>query len=132
MTFAQAAVKALVERDGKILALRQKTKEFNYWDLPGGRIEGNENPEQALEREVMEETGLSVKVEELIGYYYFFRITDGFELVALVFKCSEKEERKVIEKSEHDPITEWKWVTKQELGKLKFAHPSANELLSKV
>lgn len=59
-------VKALVRRDdGRILLLKADTKNHSkntrpYWDLPGGRIEENETPDQTLIREVAEETGIKV------------------------------------------------------------------------
>lgn len=37
------------------------------WNLPGGGVEGNESNEEALYREVLDETGLQVKVLEQIG-----------------------------------------------------------------
>lgn len=54
-------VKALIhDGAGKLLLLQRnlkKTKEV-YWDLPGGRLQRNESLEEALRREVFEETGL--------------------------------------------------------------------------
>jgi ADP-ribose pyrophosphatase YjhB (NUDIX family) len=35
--------------------------------VPGGRIEVGESPEEAIVREVLEETGLVVRVESLVG-----------------------------------------------------------------
>ena len=41
------------------------------WDLPKGKIDDGESPEQAAVREIQEETGLNdVKLGELIGYTY--------------------------------------------------------------
>ena len=37
------------------------------WSLPGGRIEPGESPEQAVVREVREETGLDVRAERHVG-----------------------------------------------------------------
>ena len=43
----------------------------NSWDLPKGKIDDGESPEQAAVREIQEETGLNdVKLSELIGYTY--------------------------------------------------------------
>jgi mutator protein MutT len=36
------------------------------WEFPGGMIEGRESPEQALEREIREELGITIRVNELI------------------------------------------------------------------
>lgn len=50
--------------DGKILLLRVNTAQLSgakrsYWDIPGGRINRGEIAEDALRREIQEETGIS-------------------------------------------------------------------------
>lgn len=43
------------------------TKAFpGHWGMPGGRADGDETPEQAVVREVKEETGLSFQPEKLV------------------------------------------------------------------
>jgi 8-oxo-dGTP pyrophosphatase MutT (NUDIX family) len=42
----------------------------DQWNLPGGRVEAIEAPWDAVVREVMEEVGLSVRVERLLGVYW--------------------------------------------------------------
>jgi 8-oxo-dGTP diphosphatase len=39
------------------------------WNVPGGRVEAGETPWQAVVREVEEEVGLRVDVEQLLGVY---------------------------------------------------------------
>lgn len=49
--------------------LLQRRGDCNMWGFPGGALELDETPESAAVREVKEETGLEVKVGELIGIY---------------------------------------------------------------
>lgn len=39
------------------------------WCLPGGRMEPGESAAEACEREVLEETGLTIRVKRLVGVY---------------------------------------------------------------
>ena len=59
------ALKAFVERDGKILILRESgsyvdSTQTGKYDVPGGRLNPGENFADGLKREVKEETGLDV------------------------------------------------------------------------
>ena len=59
---------AIMDEDERILCVR-----MNYatraWTTPGGRVELGESPVDALRREVLEEAGLDVVVDELVGVY---------------------------------------------------------------
>ena len=46
-----------------------KRRDVPVWVLPGGGINFNESPQTAIEREILEETGFSVKVLRLVGDY---------------------------------------------------------------
>ncbi len=66
---------ALVDKKGKLLIQKRspnKKDEPNKWDLSSaGHIDIDETPEQAAVRELYEETGIKIKIEELklIGTY---------------------------------------------------------------
>lgn len=53
--------------DGRLLL--QKRSDNGWWGLPGGKIEPGESVKTALRREVFEETGLSVRVDRIVGVY---------------------------------------------------------------
>ena len=52
------SIKAIIIDNKRILCLKN---ERNEWDLPGGKINFNENIEECLKREVKEETNLEIK-----------------------------------------------------------------------
>jgi 8-oxo-dGTP pyrophosphatase MutT (NUDIX family) len=62
------SVKGVVFRDGRVLLLRNERQE---WELPGGRLEIGETPEECVAREIAEETGWDVKVEELLDAWVY-------------------------------------------------------------
>lgn len=71
-----------MREDGRLLAIRRADN--GTWELPGGILELNETPEAGATREVLEETGIHVEVDELTGVYK--NMTRG--IVALVFRCT--------------------------------------------
>jgi 8-oxo-dGTP diphosphatase len=62
------AAYAVVENDrGELLLTRRR--ESDDWVLPGGSVEGEEAPWEAVVREVAEETGLEIALRRLVGVY---------------------------------------------------------------
>jgi mutator protein MutT len=45
-------------------------RDYDLWNLPGGKLENGEAPWEGVIREVQEETNLKVKVDKLLGVYY--------------------------------------------------------------
>ena len=61
---------ALVERDGRLLLGRRAfDPSVGLWDLPGGFLEENEHPLDALVRELREETGLEIEPQGFVGVW---------------------------------------------------------------
>ena len=59
---------AIILDDSSRVLLCHRT-DRDMWNLPGGRVETNESPWDAVIREVTEEVGLVVRVERLLGVY---------------------------------------------------------------
>ena len=65
----QLAVSAAIFQNGRLLLVRRARKPaLGIWTLPGGRVEFGESLHQALNREVQEETGLTIEIIGLAGY----------------------------------------------------------------
>lgn len=60
-------VNALIFDNERILLAHRR--DIDWWNLPGGGMEVGETVEEATSREVLEETGLEVVVESLVGVY---------------------------------------------------------------
>jgi len=56
-------------KDGIVLIRRRNDPYKDYYALPGGIVEYGEKVEDALIREVKEETGLDVEIKKIIGVY---------------------------------------------------------------
>ncbi len=65
----QPSCHALVRSGDRVLLVRRARPPLEgYWGLPGGGVELGETVEDAVVREVKEETGLDVNVRRYLGY----------------------------------------------------------------
>lgn len=69
--------------DGHNRVLAVRRRDNNQWQPPGGVLELGETFEEGVQREVLEETGMNVRVERLTGVYKNMALG----VVALVFRC---------------------------------------------
>lgn len=68
--FGLAVRAILTDEDGKILIIKRSTDSKTNpgkWELPGGKVDQNESFDQALIREVYEETGLKILPDHVVG-----------------------------------------------------------------
>jgi len=63
---------AIVVEDGRVLLTRRAIHPaFGKWTFPGGYVDWGETVDGAAVRETLEETGLTVKLERLVGVYSY-------------------------------------------------------------
>ena len=74
-TVSRPSARGIIIKDGK-LAMIHSIK-YDYYKFPGGGIEKNEQKENALIREVLEETGLDVIPQTIKEYGMVHRIQKG-------------------------------------------------------
>ena len=68
----KASAGAVVEAEGRLLLSKRDIEPWmGCWCLPAGYMEVDETPAQAAVREVFEETGLIVRVSDLLNVYFF-------------------------------------------------------------
>lgn len=85
--FQVFAAAVIFDEQNRIFIVKLTYQRFHPWGLPGGGLEYGESAEEAVIREVWEETGLTVKIEKYLlnktfqpdkfAIYYLCRITDG-------------------------------------------------------
>lgn len=110
------AVKGFVVRNRRALILRRSAGapySPGIWEYPGGRIEFGEGLQQALEREIAEETGLAADIGRL-QYAVTLLTGPNRQIVVLNYKASVQAGQ-VRLSSEHDAFL---WATQKDLFSL--------------
>ncbi|MGC8934836.1 MAG: nucleotide sugar dehydrogenase [Thermoproteota archaeon] len=115
------AVNAIVTKEERILLVKRKSEPFKgFWSLPGGFVEYGETVEEAVKREVKEETGLTVEPEKLIGVYSERNRHPGRHVVAVCYSTKIKEGKISLNLEENEEV---KFFSFNELPKnLAFDH----------
>lgn len=78
-------VAAVVPRDGRYLIVEEWVSGAVVVTQPGGHIEANESPEEAVVRETLEETGCHVEVDSLLGVYLWIHPQTRQQFLRIVF-----------------------------------------------
>ena len=91
------SVKGVVIRGGEVVLLHNSRGE---WELPGGKLELAESPEQCVAREIEEELRLSVEPRALLDSWVY-TIAPGVHVLIVTFGCVEIEERNAVLSDEH-------------------------------
>ena len=120
-------VAAIIRKEDRIFATQRGYGEWkDWWEFPGGKMEVEETPKEALAREIREELSAEINVGELlttVEYDY-----PAFHLKMHCYLCSLIGE--ALHLNEHEAA---RWLTKNELDSVKWlpADLGVIELLKK-
>jgi len=105
------AAYALIVKDAKVLLCRLTalTGSAGMWTLPGGKVEFGEHPDNAVVREVREETGLKVSVKSVLSVNSeLFHFTGSrMHAVRLIYAVNVEGGELQFEKEGTTDICEW-------------------------
>lgn len=128
----QFAQKAVIHRDGTLLMVRKAlTDPFQpgRWELPGGRLQQGETPDEALVREVREEVGLTVQPGPPLALWSW-RLQDS-TVVAVARRCHLDGPADLSGHDVGDHIARAAWVPLDEVLRLDLI-PSARTPITTV
>lgn len=116
---------AVIRKDDKIFATQRGYGEFkDGWEFPGGKIESDETPQQALKREIHEELDTEINVGdqiETVEYDY-----PEFHLSMQCFWCNVVSGKLTLLEAE-----DARWLTKDTIESVDWL-PADKELVQKI
>lgn len=103
---------ALIDDSGRVLLQQRPPGKpmAGLWEFPGGKIEPGESPEAALVRELHEELGLTLSVEDLSPIAFASEPLAGRHLLLLLYVARTWQGEPVAHHA-----TELRWVTPAEM-----------------
>jgi ADP-ribose pyrophosphatase YjhB (NUDIX family) len=81
--FAVTAGAVISDERGRVLLLRHVLRKGSGWGIPGGFLNAGEQPEEAVRRELREETGLALEAVELA----FVRALPNVRQIEVIFRA---------------------------------------------
>jgi 8-oxo-dGTP pyrophosphatase MutT (NUDIX family) len=106
-------VKGVVIRGGKVILLRNERDE---WELPGGKLELSESPEQCLAREIAEELRLAIEPESILNSWVY-TIVPGVDVLVLTYGCLGSSGDEAVLSNEHKEL---RWFPLAEIDALRM------------
>lgn len=95
------SIKGVVLIDGRVVLVRNERRE---WELPGGRMERGESPEQCVVREFAEEVAISVRADEVVDVWVYPVVPTSSVLV-VTYGCTLVGAADLRLGDEHDAVT---------------------------
>ena len=111
------AVKGIIQKGDEILVLKRSAGDDHKpgaWETVGGGMDAQNSPQEALKREIREETNLEIEVGEPFNVFTFTKDSGEFK-IGITFVC-DYISGEVILSDEH---SEYKWIKPEEFKNLE-------------
>ena len=128
------AARAILIEDGKMLVIARNKEGSQYFTLPGGKVGDDETIEQALAREIYEETKLRIKNQRLVfieehpepynEQYIYLCVAEPHGEVSL-HEASEEALLNSLGFNTHDPV----WVYTSSFKNIPFRTPQLRDAI---
>ena len=82
------ALKAIVVKDNKVLLVQDPRGHKDTWEIPGGRMNIEEEPKEAVAREFYEEMGAKIKVGDVVYMEQFIQSNENARAFVIVFEAT--------------------------------------------
>jgi len=128
----QIAVGTIVIKDrGVLLVKRKQPPGMGLWAIPGGRVELGETLQEAAEREVGEETGVTVRAGYPVYTFDLIERDDAGRIRYHYIIVDLMADYVAGNPNPSDDASEARWVTSEELDDLPASH-ATKEVLRKT
>ena len=119
MSFYVGAHALILDKHNKVLITKRSANDDympSKWDLPGGSVDMGETVEDALVREVKEETNINITVVCPIYLHTDLSYIPDKQFVQVIYKCDYIDGDIILDYDEHE---EYQWIEYDEIGKLE-------------
>jgi ADP-ribose pyrophosphatase YjhB (NUDIX family) len=122
MSPTDLTVAAVVYKDGQYLIVEERAMNRVVLSQPGGHIESGESPEDAVVREVFEETGCKVIVEDMIGVDLWIHPQSRQQFLRIIYAADfvEQDDTATLD----DVIVARHWLSRAEIESFRARHRS--------
>ena len=106
---------AILIENGRVLIARRRpgASQAGMWEFPGGKVRPGESPAQCLKREILEELGIEIAVDEFFGESVYAYEDKTIRLLAYRVRAEGGE----VSRNDHAELA---WVAIADLGRYRF------------
>lgn len=117
------ACAAIFDAQKRVLLTKRHNPEnptvHNHWQLPGGGIEHNEHPKDALLREIQEETALTIDIVSERPYIYSHTFSDTQAHIVLIVYTAFYKAGTIDISRDSEETNDAQWFSVEEVAKLR-------------